>query len=119
VQEAVEDITKSCGTCAKLSSKPAVLNVQLGLKIFVSTMFWAADLMYLASKYVLHVVDEATHYSAATFLKVTAPRTPGRRYCAVGHALISDHHTICGSAKVLILFQSTSGTVLILMALRN
>jgi len=69
VQQAIEDISKSCGTCSKLASKPRRFKLSVGTEDLRFNHILAADLMYLSNKYVLHVVDEATHYSAATFVK--------------------------------------------------
>ena len=69
VRAAIEDITKRCNTCAEFSSRPKRFRLSVGAEDLHFNSIVAADVMYINQKPVLHVVDEATHFCAALFLR--------------------------------------------------
>ena len=76
VTAVLHEINKSCKTCAEHASKPRRFKITIGSEDLQFNHVVAIDVMYLSGRPVLHVVDEATHYSAASFLKrMTAEET--------------------------------------------
>ena len=69
VKTAVHDITKQCMTCATYAAKPRRFKVTIGTDELKFNHILAVDIMYINNKPVIHVVDEATHYQAALFLR--------------------------------------------------
>ena len=69
VRAAIADITKRCNTCAKLSSRPQRFRLSVGTDNLHFNSILVADVMYINQKPVLHVVDEATQFSAALYLR--------------------------------------------------
>jgi len=65
----LKNISKACATCQSLENKPMHFQVSLPDTNIVFNQELALDLMFIDRKAILHVVDLATHYSAATFLK--------------------------------------------------
>lgn len=68
-RHAIEDITNMCSICQKHSSKPRRFKVTIGSDDLRFNHIIAVDIMYIQSMAVLHIVDEATHYSTATFMR--------------------------------------------------
>lgn len=69
VRKSIEQITNMCNTCKRFSSKPRRFKVSVGSNDLRFNHIVAIDIMMLAGKHVLHAVDEATHYTAATFMR--------------------------------------------------
>ncbi len=69
VRETLEEISKSCITCAVNATKPRRFKLTVGTDDLRFNHIVAMDVMYLNGRPVLHVVDEATHFGAALFLK--------------------------------------------------
>lgn len=65
----LDEITKSCSICMTNANKPRRFKVTVGTEDLKFNHVIAVDIMYIKSKAVLHVVDEATHYTAALFLR--------------------------------------------------
>ena len=65
----LEEITKSCNTCATFSRPPQRFRVTIPPDEIVFNKEVALDLMWLEGKAVLHVVDCQTHFNSAAFLK--------------------------------------------------
>lgn len=76
VKAALDAITKECMTCQTYASKPRRFKVTIGTDELKFNHVIAVDIMYINKMPVLHVVDEAAHYQAATFLRrITAEYT--------------------------------------------
>lgn len=76
VKHARYDIMRECMTCVKHAAKPRRFKVTIGTDDLRFNHIIAVDIMYINEKPVIHVVDEATNYQAAMFLKrVTAEET--------------------------------------------
>ena len=76
VKEALHAIVKECMICAKHAAKPRRFKLTIGTDDLQFNHILAVDITYINGKPVIHVVDEATHYQAALFLKrVTAEET--------------------------------------------
>ena len=76
VTAVLHEINKACKTCAEHASKPRRFKILIRSDDLQFNHVVAIDVMYIGGKPVLHVVDEATHYSAAVFLKrMTAEET--------------------------------------------
>ena len=69
LRQALEEISSACGTCATYASKPRRFKITIGIDDLRFNHVLAVDVMYIRNKPILHVVDEATHYAAATFLR--------------------------------------------------
>jgi len=69
VRDTIEKITRLCDTCTRTSSKPRRFKISVGSDDLRFNHILAIDIMTLAGKSVFHAVDEATHYTAAVFLK--------------------------------------------------
>ena len=69
VRKTLQNISEKCDICIKHSSKPRRFKLTVGTGDLRFNHTVAVDVMYLSGKAVLHMVDEATHYSAAQFLK--------------------------------------------------
>ncbi len=63
------EISKQCEVCMKYASKPRRFKLTIGTEDLQFNHTIAVDVMHLAGKAVLHIVDEATHFSAAQFLR--------------------------------------------------
>ena len=75
-KDTINEIVNNCKTCQKFASKPRRFKLTMGSDSLKFNHIIAVDLMYLNGKPVLHVVDEATHYMAAVFLrKVSSEET--------------------------------------------
>ena len=68
VKQAVQEIVNNCQTCNELASKPMRFRLSIGAENSRFNHVILADIMYIDQKPVLHVIDEATHFSSATFL---------------------------------------------------
>lgn len=76
VRTAIDHLTKRCGTCSKTSARPRRFKLTVGSEDLRFNHVVAVDVMYLDGRAVLHAVDEATHFSAASFLvNATAEET--------------------------------------------
>jgi len=69
VQKAIQYLTERCKTCVELGEKPKRFKLTVGAEESKFNSTIAADVMYLNKRPVLHVVDEATHFAAAIFLR--------------------------------------------------
>lgn len=65
----LEEIRKSCKTCSELGRKPRRFKLTVGHEDSQFNHTVAIDVMYLSGKPVLHLLDEATHFQSAVFLK--------------------------------------------------
>lgn len=68
-KKAIHNIVESCRTCQQFSSKPKRFKLTIGTDDLQFNHIIAADIMYIHNKPILHVVDEATHYMAAIFMR--------------------------------------------------
>jgi len=66
---AIEEMQKRCLTCARHSQKPRKSKLTIGTEDLNFNHTVAVDIMFINRKPILHVVDEATPFSAATWLK--------------------------------------------------
>lgn len=69
IQKAIEHLTERCRVCTELGTKPRRFKLSIGAEDSRFNSSIAADIMYLVQKPALLVVDEATHFCAATFLR--------------------------------------------------
>ena len=73
---AIAEIVQSCKTCQKYASRPRRFKLTIGANDLIFNHVLAVDIMYINGKPILHVVDEATHYMSALFLrKVSSEET--------------------------------------------
>jgi hypothetical protein len=71
--KALKEIEEACTRCAKCSHKPSRFKLSLRADDLVFSAKILSDITYLDENAASHVVDEATHYCTARFLKaVTA-----------------------------------------------
>ena len=66
---AIEELHKKCETCQRHGAKPKRFRLTTGTEDLRFNHIVAADIMFINRKPILHVVDEATHFSAATWLR--------------------------------------------------
>ena len=64
----LEDLTKRCVPCQKMARGPTRFRVSLGAEEIQFYERILIDIMYIDGRPVLHMVDEGTHFSAASFL---------------------------------------------------
>lgn len=74
VREAIEEITSSCVPCQFHSRKPRRFKLAVGTEDLRFNHTVAVDVMYLDGSPVLHIVDEATHFMSACFLRNVSSR---------------------------------------------
>lgn len=67
--ESIEDIVRRCTICQKYSPAPRRFKITVGTEDLKFNHVVAVDLMFISKKPILHVVDEATHFMGAQFLK--------------------------------------------------
>ena len=68
-RDSIKELTKRCRTCAENASKPKRFKITVGTEDGKFNHYVAADIMYIEGKPLLHVVDESTHFSSASWLK--------------------------------------------------
>jgi hypothetical protein len=72
----LEELVKDCTPCSEKQQKPRRFKLTTGNDDLCFNSIVAADIMYIRQQPVLHVVDEATHFAAAMFMKnVSAKET--------------------------------------------
>lgn len=65
----MEEISKDCVICVDNASPRRRLKMPIGMHDVQFNSIVAYDIMKLDGKHVLYVVDEATHFQAAGFLR--------------------------------------------------
>ena len=76
VRKELARIVSECDICQRHAPQTRRFKLTVGTGPLTFNHTVAIDIMYIGGKPVLHVVDEATHYSSATFLKkVSAEET--------------------------------------------
>ena len=68
-RKSLQEITNSCTVCVQNASRPRRFKVTIGSDDLRFNHIIAVDVMYLSGRAILHIVDEATHYNAASFLR--------------------------------------------------
>ena len=68
-KQSIERLTKFCSYCQKYGKSPGRFKFRLADETIDFNHSIYVDIMYLDSKPVLHVIDEATRFAAARFLK--------------------------------------------------
>lgn len=68
-KQAIDELTRKCNVCQKHASAPRRFKLTVGCDDLRFNHTVAADIMYIKRKPILHMVDEATHFMAATFLR--------------------------------------------------
>lgn len=68
VKEEIERLTRACVTCSTHASRPRRFKLTVGADDLRFNHILAVDIVTLNGKPVLHVVDEATHYTSGLFL---------------------------------------------------
>lgn len=68
MQHAIKELTKAYKTCEYHASRPKRFRLTVGTEELRFNHIVAVDVMYINRRPILHVVDEATHYSSALFL---------------------------------------------------
>lgn len=68
VQHSIKELTEACTTCEYHASRPKRFRLTVGTEELRFNHIVAVDVMYINRRPILHVVDEATHYSSARFL---------------------------------------------------
>lgn len=69
VRKSIEEISDSCDICSKNSKRPRRFKLTVGTDDLRFNHTVAMDVMHIAGRALLHVVDEATHFNAALFLR--------------------------------------------------
>ena len=69
VQKEIEQLTERCRICSELEKKPKRFKLTLGNEDSRLNHCLAVDIMYIQKRPILHLVDEATHFQAACFMK--------------------------------------------------
>lgn len=69
VKKGLEEITADYLTCRKHSPSPRRFKLTVGTEDLVFNHHIYVDTMFISGRAVLHIVDEATHFTAASFLK--------------------------------------------------
>lgn len=67
--DAMIKVHESCATCKKFSPKPRRFKLTLGTEEMRFNNRVYVDTMFIDNQPVIHLVDEATHFSAASFLR--------------------------------------------------
>ena len=67
--KAIKDLTKSCRVCARHDRKPKRFKLTVGAEDLSFNHIVAIDTMFIDGKPILHMVDEATHFSVGCWLK--------------------------------------------------
>ena len=76
VRKALESISQGCKSCQRNAPATRRFKISIGTGALRFNNIVAVDVMYIDGRPVLHVVDEATHYASACFLKkMTAEET--------------------------------------------
>lgn len=78
VKNAIEESCKTCTTCAINATKSKRFKVAIGIDDLRFNHTVAVDVMHLMGRAVLNVVDEATHFNGALFLKNQSFQTVGK-----------------------------------------
>ena len=71
----LKDIGKRCDPCQRIQNAPKRFRVSFGAENVRFNERILLDIMYLEGKPVLHIVDEATRFSAARFLSDVSTKT--------------------------------------------
>jgi hypothetical protein len=74
VRDAIYELTKACNVCLARERQPRRFKLTIGAEDLRFNSVIAADVMYIRNEPVLHVVDEATHFAAASWLKAMTAR---------------------------------------------
>lgn len=69
VHKVVEDILRECDICIQHAAKPRRFQVMIRKDDLHFNHIVAIDVMYINSRPILHLVDEATPFNSAQFLK--------------------------------------------------
>ena len=69
VRAAIQDSSERCKVCSELEKKPKRFKLTTGDEGGCFNSVVAVDIMYIDENPILQLVDEATHFAAATFLK--------------------------------------------------
>jgi Reverse transcriptase (RNA-dependent DNA polymerase) len=69
VKTALEELSKSCTSCAEHERRPRRFKLTVGADGLCFNSTVAVDVMYICQDPILHVVDEATHFASASWLK--------------------------------------------------
>lgn len=69
VKGALHRLNTRCEICFEMANRPKRFELTVGNEDARSSHSVAADVVYIRTCPVLHVVDEATHFSAALFLR--------------------------------------------------
>ncbi len=67
-KRAIASLTRSSDTCKRHASKPKRFKLTVGSEDSRFNHAVAADIMFIHGKPILHLVDEATHFSSATWM---------------------------------------------------
>ena len=67
--KALEDLEKKCDVCCRHAQKPKRFKLTTGAEDLRFNHVVAADIMFIGGKPLLHVVDEATHFTSACWLR--------------------------------------------------
>jgi transposase InsO family protein len=68
-RHALEEIASRCRSCEKQASRPRRFKLTVGAEDLRFNHAILADIMYVEGRPVLHIIDEATHFTAAKFMK--------------------------------------------------
>ena len=69
VRNAIQEIQERCQTCQELGRRPKRFKLTVGNDDSRFNHVVAVDIFYIDNSPVLHLVDEETHFNAATFLR--------------------------------------------------
>lgn len=77
VRKQLERLAEDCNTCRRNGTSPRRFKLIVGSDDLIFNNKVVVDTMFLDGRAVLHMVDEATHFSAATFLRKQSARRYG------------------------------------------
>lgn len=74
IRKELDKIVEECKACIRNSRKPRRFKLTVGADELRFNHTIAVDVMYIDNRPILHIVDEATHYCAAQFLRNNSSR---------------------------------------------
>ena len=75
VKKALEKITQECKACSEYASESKRFNLTASTDELRFNHEVAVDLKWIENRQLLHIVDEATHFAAACFLRNVSTET--------------------------------------------
>lgn len=80
-RKALQQLERGCHTCRRYAGSPRRFKLTIGTGSLKFNHRIVADTMFINSRPVVHIVDEATHFTAAAFLKTQTTAELWRTIC--------------------------------------